>query len=379
MFSKINYIEFDMAGYCNLNCSYCYLEGRFDKKLLNIETVKKFFNLHMSSSEVSPYLMISFWGGEPLLNFEIIRFIVNLYNSEINKKIKAVSYQIITNGTLIDENIAIFCQKNNIILQITIDGDKNYHDQRRKYRNNKGTFERIINNIALLNRCNTSYHARVTLTAKSPSPVEIINVFKKNGIKNILFALLTPTKACTKDLYPVDSSAIISDLFWAYKDNNKSCYDKDIKYLNIIPILDIILNPSSKTTCGIEGKKIAIKYNGELYPCHRFINFHEYKIGNIWDENYDNPFEKISFKDDNSNCSICLIKDYCVGGCAFEILSRNDKNYIQYDYCKFRKGLLKNSLNILIESSRKNIYHLPLKYLLINEKINTINKKQQSI
>ncbi len=378
MYSNISHIEFDLTGYCNLNCSYCYLEGRNDKDSLKNDIIERFFNQHMASVKIRPSQKISFWGGEPLLNFDSIKSIVNLYNSEVNKRIKTVSYQIITNGTLIDDNIAHFCKLNNIHLQITIDGDRDYHNLHRKYKNNKGTYDKIIKNVCLLNKYDVKYKIRVTLTAKSPPPSKIIYLLKLNKIKNVFFALITPTRTCNKDLFPVNSSKIIDSLFSSFKENNKD--DNRFEYLNILRTFDFILSPYEKTTCGIDGRKIAIKYNGDIYPCHRFIKHSEYKIGNVWDGIINNKFTKVAFINNNENCSNCEIKDYCGGSCAFELLSRNDKNYIQDDICQFRKGLLKNSLKILIESSkRNNYYNLPVKYLLKDKKDNDMKNEFERI
>lgn len=84
MFSDISHIEFDMAGCCNLACTYCYLEGRNVNQFLSENTVDKFFKLYLATKNIDPHPMVSFWGGEPLLNFNIIKYIVKLFNEEVN-------------------------------------------------------------------------------------------------------------------------------------------------------------------------------------------------------------------------------------------------------------------------------------------------------
>lgn len=168
-----------------------------------------------------------------------------------------------------------------------------------------------------------------------------------------MFALLTPTRSCTDDLYPVDSEEIINELFSLYN-KEKERNDDKIVYLNIEQILSIIINQPFETTCGIGEKKIAIKFNGDLFPCHRFIDSPNYKLGNVNSGHYFNTYYKKQFKDNSKNCSKCLIKSYCVGGCPYEILTRRNQNYIQSDYCNFRKSIIKKCLNI-ITGSHTNI------------------------
>ena len=223
MFDQINSIEFDVIDECNLKCSYCYLQsGTGTKNSVQNRMTNKvfddFFDQYITSiTKKNSFLNVSFWGGEPLLNFKIIKHIVKRVNVYKKKKFGQVDFLIVTNGTLISKKIAEFCKEHNVKFQITIDGDKKCHDQQRMDKNGKGTYDIILQNIKLLQKIEADYYVRTTLTDKSPPPSGIIETLKENSIKSDLFSIVSPTTTYNyKNLSYADSERHAKEIFDSY-------------------------------------------------------------------------------------------------------------------------------------------------------------------
>ncbi|MCI5145322.1 MAG: radical SAM protein, partial [Candidatus Electrothrix sp. AR3] len=162
MLEDISDIEIDITGECNLRCTYCYLKGgdkyRERKKFVLEKDIDNFLDIYKKTNGKS--VRISFFGGEPLIEFDKIRYAVNKFRSTIGYK-NELSFRVITNGTLINNQIAQFCNNNNIYVQVTLDGKEQTHNLQRKSKTGHGSFKEIIRNIKILQEYNVKYQIRV--------------------------------------------------------------------------------------------------------------------------------------------------------------------------------------------------------------------------
>lgn len=142
--SSVQAYKIEVTKKCNLRCSYCYLGEVKDSYDMNEETAKNVVGV--ISNNITPEIeniFVSFWGGEPLLNFKIIRLFVEQLNEIEKIKNTIFRYQIITNGTKLNDEILDFINRNNISIQISLDGVKEFHDACRIKKDSTGSFDEI--------------------------------------------------------------------------------------------------------------------------------------------------------------------------------------------------------------------------------------------
>lgn len=135
MLEDVSDVEIDITGSCNLQCTYCYLKAGDKytnrKKSLSKNDIDNFIDIYEKKHRGC--VKVSFFGGEPLIEFSKIRYTINRLISKIDHK-NDLSFRIITNGTLIDDEIAKFCHDNKVHIQVTLDGKKQTHDLQRRYK-----------------------------------------------------------------------------------------------------------------------------------------------------------------------------------------------------------------------------------------------------
>ena len=145
---------------CNLRCAYCVYSGKYINRLHNtadmdFTTAREAIDMHLAKSGESPYINLSFYGGEPLLNFGLIQKCVEYIKNSCDKEIR---FGITTNGTLFSDKIIDFLCQNNFDILISLDGSKEEHDMNRKFKNGKGSFDVIIKNILRIKECYPEFY-----------------------------------------------------------------------------------------------------------------------------------------------------------------------------------------------------------------------------
>ncbi len=340
MYRDITHLEFDVTELCNLSCVYCYLSGRNNNKFLTRQVFDSFFErFTCSKHHDSKDIDVSFWGGEPLLNFKIIRYIVDKFQ-EKRHLFGKIQYNIISNGTLIDNEIADFCKKNNINIQITIDGIEEYHNKYRKDKFKGGTYTKIVNGIKILREKGVKYYAKCILSSEKQNISEIIDNLKKERVDNVAFGVVTPTdyfsyQDTTTDLI----NKFASDIYYRYI-NDFSLQDNNFIYLNIERVVLHYFSVIPAKSCGIGKHKIAIKNDGTLYLCHRFVNHPDLSIGNL-DKGISDRYSFLynNIVNINKSCNICEYKYSCGGPCVFDIINQDNIQYKNEYVCTFQKAI----------------------------------------
>ncbi|HLP59783.1 MAG TPA: radical SAM protein [Candidatus Deferrimicrobium sp.] len=161
--NKLHKITLVVSEKCNLRCKYCAYSGQYlynrkhSNKIMNIETMKKAVDFYFSHNTANKEKNISFYGGEPLLNFNTIKECVNYCK---NQYCRETQFNMTTNGTLLNEEKINFLAENNFSLLISIDGPKEIHDRYRVFKNAKGTFNTIIKNIKFMKSLHHEYYKK---------------------------------------------------------------------------------------------------------------------------------------------------------------------------------------------------------------------------
>lgn len=326
--NNISKLEIILCNICNLNCKYCYAKGgTYSSKsiMLSTEKIKKILD-QLIIKEKNCLKQIMFFGGEPLINFKAIKFVIEYFKSLKRKNIvkEIPFYTIVTNATLVTDEIANYLSKNKVIITVSLDGPENINDNLRIDKNKEGSFKNINKGIKLLEKYNCNLNTiECTYTTfhkqKNISKEFLHKFFSENyNFKNIMII------NCSGDT----KLAISEDEY--IKDN------KDIK-LNILNLL----NSKNKIGCQAGRKSISISPDGNIYPCHYFYidKINKLELDRI---NKDIMiFNKHLYKKKNSSCNNCWLRNICNQCPATIVLYNKNKSN---SLCSYRKRVYKEEL-----------------------------------
>ncbi len=342
---RIQSIWINITQKCNLGCVYCFAgDGSYgDSKQMPFDIVVKSIEFVISHNILlnnkNKYLSIVFFGGEPLLNFKTIQeSIINLKKNyaEIN-----FEYTIVTNGSLINDEIAMFLKKWNIRIQVSLDGGETTHDKYRPFKNQSGSFETIRNNIKTLNKYEVPFVVRETFNKEINTPLSVIEISELSPIK-IYGSLCNCSKSDPLYLNPSDLKKISDDIRMMTIENSINTnskyklFDLSSNYLQSIKSSKL-----STCNCGAGRGMISVDVNGDIYLCSPFIGNSDFKIGDIFTG--FNEKRNVYLNDSvelKKECSICWARYQCAGGCYHSnFLLTGDCFTPDEDRCTFLRSL----------------------------------------
>lgn len=322
--SPVKAMCLNIAHDCQLRCKYCFAStGDFGqgRKLMSFETGKHAIDFLLENSGDRPNLELDFFGGEPLMNFKVVKQIVEYARSreaEFNKKFR---FTITTNGLLLDDEKIEFINREMSNVVLSIDGRKSVNDYFRVLPNGQGCYDMILPKYKKLveGRGDKEYYVRGTFTNKNLDFSNDVFALYEAGFDQISiepvvgegdeYALTMGNLPAVFKEYEVLAQRIL--------DNEK----KGGKFNFFHFMLDLDQGPCAIKRlrgCGCGNDYIAITPDGDIYPCHQFVGMEEYKMGNI-DEGTFNEEMKADFANchvySKPECRKCWAKFYCSGGC----------------------------------------------------------------
>ncbi|MBQ2559274.1 MAG: radical SAM protein, partial [Fibrobacter sp.] len=342
---------------CNLNCSYCYIEagckktGMMDEKTA-FRIADEYLEMHKKDTERLNYL---FHGGEPLLNFELMKKVTE-YVKPYRKKL---SLSIQTNGTLITDEIAKFFKENDIEVGISIDGPQFVHDASRYYQGKKGSFEHVMRGIRILQKHDVSFGTISVLTGLNAKYMnETIDFFLENKIYALSFSPIQKNGRGKDDSnYYVDGDT----LFEAYKiildriiahnrahDKNEWLVERVLSnlmqsiYFNRKPFMCM------NSPCGAARNILGIDVHGNFYACDNFTGDKDFLIGsldkgNIKEQLLESPIRKKACsrcKENIKRCKDCTWRGLCPGLCYSADYYSGVKEEDETEVCSFYKKFI---------------------------------------
>lgn len=334
---------------CNLRCTYCYGDGGeySDKGKMEREIAIKSVDFLIENS-IDKKLLIAFLGGEPLMNFQLIREVIE-YCKEKEKEIdKTFGFTMTTNGTIMNDEIERFLRENHVSVQISIDGKRDIQDKNRHYSKGSGSYDIVINKTKNMREDNL-LSARATITNINLDLVENFEHLENMGFKSIPMApahnLLSDNDY--KKLIN-ESQKLIKLLEELIKKGNYKKASKIRIYWNG---LSKIHNATNRNLpCGVGRNTYTVDINGDLYPCHRFVANKEYKIGDIKKgvEKRTEFLREIDISN-HEQCERCWAKNLCVGSCPNENLVETGSTQISSTRnCEFVKSIFEELLKVYI-------------------------------
>lgn len=350
---------------CNLSCDYCFAGGgtyHTERDYMSAEVGKKSIDFLIAKSGARVNLEIDFFGGEPLMNLDVVKEIVSYAKQQGEKYGKRFSFTMTTNCLLLnDENIAYLNEEmENVVL--SVDGRECVHNAVRHAKNGKDCFDIILKNALKMRnaRGNKKYYVRGTFTAKNLDFSKDILFLNDAGFDQI---------SVEPVVLPDGHALAITD---EHTERIKAEYEKfteeyldrraDGRWFNFFHyMLDLEHGPCPNkrlTGCGAGTEYLAVIPTGDIYPCHQFAGIESFKIGSVF-TGIENTAVREKFAENcllcKPKCKDCFAKYYCGGGCAANAYNFTGELTGQYVIgCELTKKRLEMSLAVL--SLEKNAH-----------------------
>lgn len=315
-----------IAHDCNLACQYCFAEeGEYHgrRALMSFEVGKKAldFLVHNSGNRIN--LEVDFFGGEPLMNWEVVKQLVAYGRSLEEPFHKKFRFTLTTNGILLNDEIQEFLNKemNNVVL--SIDGRKEVHDRMRPFRGGQGSYDVIVPKFQKLaeSRNQMNYYVRGTFTRNNLDFSEDVLHLADLGFEQIS---IEPVVAENEEPYAIREEDVpgikeeYDKLAAALLKRQKE--GKGVNFFHFM--IDLAGGPcvaKRLSGCGSGTEYLAVTPWGDFYPCHQFVGEEAFLMGNV-DEGITNTKVRDDFKCCNvyakEKCRDCFARFYCSGGCA---------------------------------------------------------------
>ena len=315
-----------VAHTCNLNCSYCFAsQGKYhgDRALMSFEVGKRALDFLIENSGHRTNLEVDFFGGEPLMNWDVVKQLVAYARTQEEPHHKKFRFTLTTNGMLIDDDVIDFANREMSNVVLSLDGRKEIHDRLRVDYAGNGSYDRIVPRFQKLvaSRGGKNYYMRGTFTHANPDfTKDVFHMadlgFTELSMEPVVCAPGDPAALTAEDLKIVKKQyeLLAKDMLRREKEG------KPITFYHYM--LDLTGGPcvyKRISGCGSGTEYMAVTPWGDLYPCHQFVGEEKYKLGNIWD-GVTNTALREDFRACNAyarkECDDCWARLYCSGGCA---------------------------------------------------------------
>lgn len=355
-----------VAHDCNLACKYCFAgKGEYDgpKGLMSFETGKRAFDFLVEQSGTRHNLEVDFFGGEPLLNWDVCKKLVEYGRSLEKKYDKNFRFTVTTNGVLLNDEIMDFCNKEMGNVVLSLDGRKETHDRLRVTRKNTGSYDMIIDKFKKFaqSRNQKDYYMRGTYTHfNTDFSNDVIHMadlgFKELSIEPVVcspdeeYALRESDLPVLKEQYEI----LANEMLRRYRNQNGFTFYHYMIDLDAGPC--IVKRISG---CGVGTEYMAVTPDGELYPCHQFVGDEKFLLGDIWNGVKN---KKVLEQFENCNvyshkeCKDCFAKLYCSGGCAANAYHSTGSVSGIYEFgCELHRKRIECAIMLKVAEAEENL------------------------
>ena len=353
-----------VAHTCNLNCEYCFAsQGKYqgERALMSFEVGKQAFDFLIANSGTRRNLEVDFFGGEPLMNWDVVKQLVAYARSVEKEHNKNFRFTFTTNGMLIDDDVIDFVNKEMHNVVLSLDGRKEVHDRFRKDYAGKGSYDNIVPRFQKLveKRGGKDYYVRGTFTHNN---VDFVNDILHMADLGFTELSMEPV-VCP----PGDPYALTAEDLEIVKEQYEILAKEMIKrkkegrpFTFYHYMLDLTHGPciyKRITGCGSGTEYMAVTPWGELFPCHQFVGDPKYSLGDIWN-GIKNTEAQDEFRSCNAyarpECKDCWAKLYCSGGCAANSYHATGKISGVYEYgCELFKKRIECAVMMKVAESEE--------------------------
>lgn len=390
LFSKIalDFIELHLTERCNLDCAYCYIPRMLRRcdKMLTINQVddilSKIFNA-IDSGMVEGLKRIIFHGGEPWINKNVMMEVIDRYHRE-------AEFGVQTNGTLLTEDDIEFLVKRRVHVSVSLDGPPaEIHNIQRPFWNGSGSWDRVVRVLDYF-KGYEYFGVIVTLTKYNIKHLsDIVRFLYEKDVTSSIINPVSPSNAEAESLMPS-----LSDLITNYleainlilKLNSEAKSHKKLVIDNVESIVMALLTSNFRvlychmSPCGAGRLAWVITSHGDVYPCSEFIQFPEFRCGNVFNDDIKTLINsKTAYVLRNrsvnliSKCNVCVFKNICGANCPAPVYYKTRDLLNPSIYCDFNYALIKHILNIIVSNG------LEAAYLLVSNDFEQLLKKSQQL
>lgn len=314
-----------VAHDCNMVCDYCFAsrgEYHGERSLMSPEVGRRAIDFVIKSSKKRKNIEIDFFGGEPLLNFSVVKDIVDYARAEGKKHGKNFRFTITTNGLALNEEIKNYINENMSNIVLSLDGRRETNDRVRCYPGGRGTYDSIVQKFLDLaeSRGQDNYYVRGTFTAYNLDFSKDVLHLADLGFKQIS---IEPVVADANAPYAILDKHI-PIILKEYEELARAMYEREkvgrgFNFFHFM--IDLSGGPCALkriSGCGAGHEYLAVTPQGDLYPCHQLAGIPEHKMGNVLNQSFDMDksmeLGKINLYT-KEECRKCWAKFYCSGGC----------------------------------------------------------------
>ena len=363
-------IVLNVTNQCNLSCSYCYEFGEDKiatpdgkKKFMDWETAQASVDYLFTESGDRPSVHITFFGGETLMNFPLMKQVVAYARQRAAELGRNVEFSLTTNATLLSSAIIEFLTENGIGVTVSMDGTREMQDKFRIFSNGKGSYDIIRPKVEELIAKHRSrpVGARVTMTSAAMDVRKIYQHLKHElGFHEVAFA---PVTTSPDRLYSIGEPGMDSVLeqFSALADEylEHALRGEHHGFSNVSDTLAELHQGVNKSLpCGAGLGMVGVGPSGDIAPCHRFVDSDEHVLGNIAtgiDHEKRNEFLGRGNIDTKYDCHTCWARPLCAGGCHHEAFVRyGDTGHANLHYCDWIRTWTNKCLEIYATIAEKN-------------------------
>ena len=355
-----------IAHDCNLACQYCFAEeGEYHgrRALMSFEVGKKALDFLIANSGNRRNLEVDFFGGEPLMNWQVVKDLVAYGREQEKLHDKKFRFTLTTNGVLLNDEVMEFCNREMGNVVLSIDGRKEVHDKMRPFRKGAGSYDLIVPKFQQFaeSRHQDKYYVRGTFTHYNLDFSEDVLHLADLGFKQIS---VEPVVAEPKESYAIREE----DLPKLFEEYDKLAVEmirrhksgEDFNFFHFM--IDLEGGPcvaKRLSGCGSGTEYLAVTPWGDFYPCHQFVGNEKFLLGNV-DEGILNTDIRDEFKCCNvyakEKCRKCFARFYCSGGCAANAYNFSGDICGAYDIgCELQKKRIECAIMIkAAEEEQKN-------------------------
>jgi len=314
-----------IAHSCNLTCDYCFANaGNFHgpEALMSFEVGKKALDFLIANSGARKNLEVDFFGGEPLLNWEVVKRLVGYARSREVEAGKRFRFTLTTNGVLVDDEVIDFCNREMTNVVLSLDGRKDVHDNLRKTTNGQGSYDLVVPKFRQFvdARQGRGYYMRGTFTCHNTDFLQDIKHMADLGFKELSMEPVVCDPESAHALRSEDLEKVMQEYEkLALEMAKRAGTPEEFSFYHYT--LDLKHGPclhKRLAGCGVGTEYLAVTPAGDFYPCHQFVGVPEFCMGNVFESVIDSKLRD-DFASCNLNakdeCRACWAKYFCAGGC----------------------------------------------------------------
>lgn len=344
-----------VAHACNLDCAYCFArQGKYhgEEALMSFDVGKRALDMLIEKSGTRRNLEVDFFGGEPLLNWEVVKQLVDYARSREQDTGKNFRFTFTTNGVLLNDEIIAYLNREMHNVVLSLDGRQQVHDRWRHNLAGEGSYDKVLPKFRALveARGGKDYYMRGTFTRDNLDFTQDIFHMADLGFHELS---MEPVVCDPQEPYALQEG----DLPVLYEQYEILAEEMARRRRQGRPFrfyhfqLDLQGGPclpKRLVGCGSGTEYLAVTPSGDLYPCHQFVSEQDFCAGNVWD-GLQNPALQEDFRScnicQNSDCRDCWAQLYCAGGCAANAYHATGDIHGTYHYgCKLFKKRMECAL-----------------------------------